>query len=153
MGKIFRRLFNSCVNNNNFTPVTNDSKFNMKDSAYYPVGVYEDPNAPYNQYENSEIELEVTVSLTISKTVKIWVNDYETEVENDPDDNTPHTYYDFSNCNLEEYVQEQIELPYELAKDLKEKKYLTDKQKELMLKDCSGWIVDDICCELNDYYI
>jgi hypothetical protein len=124
----------------------------MKESDYYPAGAWNDPDAPYNWHEQPEIELEITVSLTISKTVKVWVNDYETSIEEDPDDNTVHTYYDFSNCNLEEYVQEQIELPHELAKDL-ENNHLTEREKRSKIQDCKDWTVDDVCCVLEDYNV
>jgi hypothetical protein len=151
MEKTFWRLLNICVNTYNITPVTKTSKFNMKESDYYPAGAWNDPDAPYNWHEQPEIELEVTVSLTISKTVKVYTTDYAVDVEEDYEDGTCYKSYNFDDCDLQELVQEQIELPHELAKDLKEKKYLTDSQKELMLKDCSGWTVDDVCCNLENY--
>lgn len=39
----------------------------------YPLGAADDPRAPYNQKEPKDIEVEVTVSVTYSKTFKIVV--------------------------------------------------------------------------------
>ena len=46
----------------------------MTESGYYPPGAEHDPNAPWNQEELPEREIEVTVSVTLSKTVKIKVS-------------------------------------------------------------------------------
>ena len=39
----------------------------MSDRDYYPAGAYSDPNAPYNQCEPPEIDLEVKVTETLVK--------------------------------------------------------------------------------------
>ena len=49
----------------------------MTESGYYPPGAEHDPNAPWNQVDNPEREIEVTVSVTLSKTVKVRVSDYK----------------------------------------------------------------------------
>lgn len=41
----------------------------------YPLGA-DTKDAPWNQVDNPEREIEVTVSVTLSKTVKIKVSDY-----------------------------------------------------------------------------
>ena len=48
----------------------------MIESGYYPPGAEFDVNAPYNEKELPEKEIEVTVSIRLSKTVKIKVSDY-----------------------------------------------------------------------------
>lgn len=78
------------------------------ESAYYPPGSDTD-RAPWNKKELPEREIEVTVSVTLSKTVKIKVNDYEANVEADEDG--LYVDYDFSKCNLYSAVCEQIPLP------------------------------------------
>ena len=55
----------------------------MTESGYYPMGAEFDKNAPYNQVEPEPLEIEVTVSVTLSKTMKIKVNDYLEEIEDD----------------------------------------------------------------------
>lgn len=42
----------------------------------YPLGARNDPCAPYNQKEPPELEFEVTISQTFSKTVKVKTSDY-----------------------------------------------------------------------------
>jgi hypothetical protein len=55
----------------------------MKESDYYPAGAYSDPNAPYNQCEPPEIELDVTVSETLTRASSIVTNNayYVTDEE------------------------------------------------------------------------
>ena len=80
----------------------------------YPMGAANDPNAPYNQVDPEPIEIEVTVSITLSKTVKIYVDDYIQEApEVDEDGNYYSGGIDFSECNLSRAVEEQITLPNE----------------------------------------
>lgn len=100
----------------------------------YPPGAANDPRAPYNEPPTEEREVEVTVSITLSKTVKVKVTDYEYfEGEVDEDGYNPPSY-DYSNCNLEAAVKEQIFLPHEAHQ------YVSDTIKQ---KDLEGWIVDD----------
>ena len=47
------------------------------ESGYYPPGAEFDPRAPYNQVDLPEKEIEVTISVTLSKTVKVTVDDYD----------------------------------------------------------------------------
>jgi hypothetical protein len=79
----------------------------------YPPGAANDPLAPYNQVDPEPIEIEVTVSITLSKTVKIYVDDYIQEAP----ESDGEVYYagdiDFSECNLNKAVEEQITLPNE----------------------------------------
>lgn len=85
----------------------------MRESGYYPPGAEFDPNAPYNEVELPEKEVEVTVSITLSKTIKVYVNDYYVETE---DDGYGHrNFYDFSECDLHKAVEKQVILPHELA--------------------------------------
>ena len=44
----------------------------MYDNYNYPLGA-DNPDAPWNQKENPEREIEVTVSVTLSKTIKVTV--------------------------------------------------------------------------------
>ena len=66
--------------------VINGGKY--MDNYNYPVGA-DTPDAPWNQVDNPEKEIEVTVSVTLSKTVRINVSDYEitdSEIYNSPTD-------------------------------------------------------------------
>jgi hypothetical protein len=121
----------------------------MKDSAYYPAGAYNDPKAPYNEKENPEEEIEVTVSMTISKTIKVLVKDYTTSIEDDGEQ-----YYkvnDYSDCDLNKAVCDQVTLPPYLAGfvdemfkvdlDLKAAKMPICLQSAV--EDCKGWNLDE----------
>ena len=74
----------------------------MKESGYYPAGAEFDPRAPWNEVELPPKEVEVTVSITISKTTKVPVMDYIIDEEGEAD---------FSNCDLKKAVEENIKLP------------------------------------------
>ena len=104
------------------------------DNYNYPMGA-DTANAPWNQCDPEAQEVEVTVSITISKTVKINVTDYEYfEGESDGENFFPPSY-DFSNCDLKSAVEEQVYLPQESYK------YLPIGHKAT--KDLMGWNVDD----------
>ena len=74
----------------------------MKESGYYPAGAEFDPRAPWNEVELPPKDVEVTVSVTISKTMKVPVEDYIIDEEGEAD---------FSNCDLKKAVEENIKLP------------------------------------------
>lgn len=83
------------------------------DNYNYPMGA-DIADAPWNQGDPEPIEVEVTVSITLSKTVKIYVDDY---IQEAPEVDEDGHYYsgdiDFSECNLSRAVEEQIALPNE----------------------------------------
>lgn len=74
----------------------------MTESGYYPPGAEHDPNAPWNQVDNPEREIEVTVSVTLSKTVKIKVSDYEITDSGKDEDGEYFEDIDYSNCDLKD---------------------------------------------------
>lgn len=104
-------------------------------SNYPEMSQSEWDKAPWNQEDNPEEEIEVTVSLTLSKNVKIKVTDYI----KDEDGNI-----DYSDCNLREAVVDQIYLPQD--SDF----YLESLQKGLsipinkIIKDLRGWNIDEL---------
>lgn len=104
----------------------------MYDNYNYPVGA-DNINAPWNKEELEPEEIEVTVSITLSKTFKIKVDDYNIEECN------KEKYYDYSNCNLREAVKNQIILP------CKSYKYINGNTNvgKQAIKDLKGWDVDD----------
>ena len=132
----------------------------MKESGYYPLGTEHNPNAPYNQVEPEEVEVNVAISQTLSRSAKILVTDYTAnEWENvEPDDEgvffiTREVEYDFSNSDLKGAYEEQ---EYTIPKLLDYlKTYLIadiancnidscKKQKlQHILDCCEGWEVDE----------
>ena len=81
----------------------------MKESGYYPAGAEFDPRAPWNEIELPPKEVEVTVSVTISKTMKVPVRDYTIDEEGN---------IDFSDCDLKKAVEENVRLPNTKGWDL-----------------------------------
>ena len=77
----------------------------MKESGYYPAGAEFDPRAPWNEEEQPYKEVEVTVSITVSKTMKIPVKDYVMYEDGG---------IDFTDCNLKKAVEENVEFPIQL---------------------------------------
>ena len=76
------------------------------DNYNYPMGA-DTKDAPWNQIDPEPKTIEVTISMTVSKTVKIDVDDYAVEkCEEDGNE-----YYDYSSCDLQSAVKEQITLP------------------------------------------
>ena len=76
----------------------------------YPIGA-DTPDAPWNQVENPEREVEVTISITLSKTVNIKVKDYEIVDSGRDEDGEYFEDIDYSNCDLKSVVEEQLFLP------------------------------------------
>lgn len=85
-------------------------------SSYYPAGAEFNSSAPFNEKSKSLVNLEVTISVTLSKTVTIQVEDYSEEVEKDEEGFT-YVNIDTSECNLKEAVLNQVNLPQEVFKD------------------------------------
>ena len=112
------------------------------DNYNYPCGT-DGPNAPWNQVDNPEREIEVTVSVTLSKTVKIKVSDYEITDSGKDEDGEYFEDIDYSDCNLMRAVKEQIYLPQDAGQLIESLAIETVKAKD-MVKDLSNWNVDDM---------
>lgn len=76
------------------------------ESGYYPAGAEHDPNAPWNQVDPPEEEVEVTISITLSRTVKVTVTDYTVEDEG-VEDGVHYRDIDYYSCDLKQAVKEQ----------------------------------------------
>ena len=101
----------------------------------YPIGA-DTPDAPWNQVENPEREVEVTISITLSKTVKIKEKDYEIVDSGRDEDGEHFEDIDYSNCDLKSAVEEQLLLPQD-AGDLMVKNNIKEG------RDLQNYIVDD----------
>lgn len=107
----------------------------MTESGYYPPGAEHDPRAPYNEVDPPEKEIEVCVSITLSKTVKVKVSDYT--IESGTDEEGEHFEdIDYSSCDLEKAVLEQITLPQNACI------HMLPQTK--ICEDLAGWNVDDL---------
>lgn len=112
------------------------------DSNYPPMSQSEWDNAPWNEVEPPEKEIEVTVSITLSKTVKIKVSDYQITDSGKDEDGEYFEDIDYSNCDLKGAVEEQIVLP--------QSAYMYVKSNPKVHEDLSNWCVDDLEVNLEE---
>ena len=75
----------------------------------YPMGA-DTPNAPWNKIDPEPKKIKVTVSITLSKTVEVEVTDYTAEEDYD-EDGYNGINYNYSECDLEQAVRDQVTLP------------------------------------------
>lgn len=111
------------------------------DNYNYPLmSQSEWDNAPWNQVDNPEKEIEVLVSITLSKTFKVKVSDYDITDSGKDEDGEYFEDIDYSNCNLKGAVEEQIILPQN-AWD-----YIAPESKKeaQAIFDLKGWNVDEM---------
>ena len=111
------------------------------DNYNYPMGA-DTKDAPWNQVDNPEREIEVTVSVTLSKTVKIKVSDYEITDSGKDEDGEYFEDIDCSNCDLKSAVEEQIVLP--------QSAHTYVKGNPKVHEDLSNWCVDDLEVNLEE---
>ena len=104
------------------------------DNYNYPMGA-DTKDAPWNQVDNPEREIDVTVSVTLSKTVKIKVSDYEITDSGKDEDGEYFEDIDCSNCDLKSAVEEQIVLP--------QTAHIYVEGNSKIQEDLSNWCVDD----------
>lgn len=105
------------------------------DNYNYPMGA-DTKDAPWNQVDNPEREIEVTVSVTLSKTVKVKVSDYEITDSGKDEDGECFKDIDYSDCDLKGTVEEQIVLP--------QSAHIYVKNNSKVHEDLSNWCVDDL---------
>lgn len=132
----------------------------MIESGYYPIGIEYSSDAPWNQSDQEPLQVEVTISQSLSRSVTIQVSDYATneweDIEYDEDGHINRTKgidYDFSDSNLKRSYEEQEYTIPELLDYLKSyliadiAKYSKDSSKKRklqhILKCCEGWILDE----------
>lgn len=117
----------------------------------YPImSQIEESKAPWNQKENPKKKIEVTISVTLSKTVRIEVSDYTiTDSGKDEDGNYFETI-DYSDCNLEEEVENQIYLPQEAGKIISGAVYRGIPVNLAQAEDLSNWNVDEFECIIEN---
>lgn len=104
-------------------------------SSYLPAGAEYDSSAPYNQKEQEPLYIDVAVCISMSKTFKVPVTDYQVEPDYD-DEGTAFTSYNTDECDLSQAVEDNVTLPDEAWK------YIKDNSK--VSADMKGWTVDDI---------
>ena len=126
----------------------------MYDNYNYPPGA-DTPDAPWNQVEVPEREFDVTISMSLSRTVQCYTNKYIPEV----DEENGHLYVDTSDTpwsevygdnhktipelleELKKYIQKDLD---NLADDeTKMDKAFHRRRLEFLLTECDEWTVDE----------
>lgn len=110
------------------------------------------PDAPWNQKDNEEKEVNVTVSITMSKTFTLKTTNYE--VIDAGEDEDGDYYEDLEFTDLKEDIENNFVLPQNLSnlvnimfqEDLDLKAAGMPKCLKDALEDCSGWDIDEIEC-------
>ena len=126
----------------------------MYDNYNYPPGA-DTPDAPWNEPIVPEREFDVTISMSLSRTVQCYTNKYIPEV----DEENGHLYVDTSNTPWSEVYGDNHKTIPELLEELK--KYIQkdfdnladDETKmdkafhrrrlEFLLTECDEWTVDE----------
>lgn len=116
------------------------------DNHNYPLGA-DNPKAPWNQPDFEEKEINVFVSITLSKSIKIKVSDYDITDSGIDEDGHYYEVIDYSNCDLISAVREQITLPHEagnLMQEIDNDPIDISEKMSHMIEDLSDWEEDDI---------
>lgn len=114
----------------------------------YPAGAQYDSRAPWNQRDddNPEVTVSVVVTVSLSKVVEIKTSDYIIEDEGPDEDGTIYRTLDFSNTDFEREVKEQIILPQDASL------YIDIGANPKAAKDLSDWKLEDIECYKEGKY-
>lgn len=115
-----------------------------------PVGTEHDPNAPWNQKDNPEREIEVTVSVTLSKTIKVKVNDYTITDSGKDEDGDYYEEIDYSDCDLKSAVESQYTLPQEAHQCVASYAYQAGFKSCPEENELKDWNVDDFEVVLDE---
>lgn len=121
----------------------------------YPPGAAHDPNAPYNEVEVPEREFDVTISMSLSRTVQCYTNKYIPEV----DEENGHLYVDTSDTpwsevygdnhktipelleELKKYIQKDLDNL--MSDDSKSDKAFHRRRLEHLMLECDDWVVNE----------
>lgn len=116
------------------------------DNYNYPEGA-DTSDAPWNEENLPYREIKVLVSVTLSKIVKVKVNDYNIIREKD-EDNEYSEEIDYSECDLQNAVNNQIVLPQFAHKYIGGILSLQDTKK--IRGDLREWNIDEIECMIDN---
>lgn len=85
--------------------------------------------------DNEPLYVDVAVCISMSKTFKVPVTDYQVEPEYDDEGNV-YTTYNVDECDLSQAIEDSVTLPDEAWKYIKE--------DSKVATDMKGWVIDDI---------
>lgn len=107
-------------------------------NSNYPLGAEYDSSAPYNQKEKEFMPLDITISITLSKTFRVKTNDYEDIELSDGSKSVS-----FDNCDVKS-LAEDIETPFDITSTVKNTILKYGSKAEIAaLKEADGWTLDE----------
>lgn len=118
----------------------------------YPImSTIEESQAPWNETEK---EVEVLVSVTLSKKVKVNIPSISESINRDEDGNPYVNESDISDLELEDAVMDQVFMPQELSEHiesyLNRHNYKINSSCMKILNDGANWDVDEFTVMKND---
>lgn len=94
--------------------------------------------------ENKPREIEVNITLTLTKSIMVKVDDYEIIDSGVDEDGLSFEDVDYSVCDLDDAVENQIILPD------KAWKYINAEINPQIIEDLKGWEIEDMMVESNE---
>lgn len=82
----------------------------MIEGGYYPEGAEHSNTSPWNIESNPSRKIEVEVTITLSKKLSLWVDDYRIVDSGVDEDGEYFEDIDYSECDVEKAVRNQIPL-------------------------------------------
>lgn len=131
----------------------------MRESGYFPAGAEFDPSSPYNERVIPDMEFDVTISMSLSKTVKCSTNKYNPVVIDEPHNRLHEEYPDTSDTSwsevygdnhktipellseLKKYIQKDLDNL--MSDDSKPDKAFHRRRLEFLMEECDNWVVDE----------
>lgn len=131
----------------------------MRESGYFPAGAEFDTSAPYNESVVPDMEFDVTISMSLSKTVKCSTNKYNPVVIDEPHNRIHEEYPDTSDTpwsevygdnhktipellsELKKYIQKDLDNL--MSDDSKPDKAFYRRRLEFLMEECDDWVVDE----------
>ena len=128
------------------------------DNYNYPIGA-DTPDAPWNEPMIPELEFDVTISMSLSKTVKCSTNKYNPVVIDEPHSRLHEEYPDTSDTpwsevygdnhktipellsELKKYIQKDLDNL--MSDDSKPDKAFHRRRLEFLMEECDNWVVDE----------
>lgn len=104
----------------------------------------EKDNTPWNEVVNPPRKVDVTVTMTISKTFTVETTEYTMEKDINEDGNVG-VIYKYADGALERAVDEQVTLPNQAYDELHHAVFLTeDYQARDSMEDLNGWHTESL---------
>ncbi len=101
--------------------------------------------APFNQSNLPPRIVPVVVTVTLSKEVKVLVNDYTINGAGMDEDGNYYEDIDYSHCDFKEAVEKQITMPQDAYYEFNKALYLVeDENTKDKLRDLKDWRVENL---------